>query len=203
MSDMDLKPLEQSRDLVLSKVQTITVRDSDSELQAADILKIVRTKLKEIEIERKSWTDPIEQHKKRIIAEFKRITAPLEEAEVKLSAALSLYRVKLEEARLKEQSKLQSREDKKFEKQIEQGKTPLIPEPLQIHVEVPSKSVGSVTYTEKWKADYDNVNIDEVPKFFNGVQILVVDKVAVNKLVTAGLGVPGIPIKKDIGTRVR
>jgi len=207
MEEFNLQPLEQSRDLVLSQVQSITVTDEASEAQAASWLVTVRVKLKEYEKDRKSWTDPIEQHKKRIIAEFKKLTEPLEAIESKLNMALTQYRNRVEQERIKRESQLQAREDKKFDRQVEKGNIPSIPEPLQVHIESQPKTGitddGKITYSESWKADFDHAKLEDVPKSINGVPILTIDRVAVNKLVTAGIrNIPGIPIVKVTQTRI-
>lgn len=208
MNELDFTKLEQTRDLVLSQSQQITVKDAETETQAAMMLALVRTKLKEMDTERKFYTTPLDESKNRIMAKFKELTEPLKEIEVKIGAALSFYRMKVERERIEREAKLQAREDKKFEKQIEKGKTPLVPEPLQIHIEAQPKTVtteaGKVTYTETWKADWEHIEFDKVPKVFNGVQILEINRVAVNRLINAGIrDIPGIPVVKDVQMRVR
>jgi len=205
--EIDLSKLEQSRDLVLRDAQSITVHDAESEGHCANLLAMVRTKLKEMDTERKFYTAPLEESKKRIIAKFNELTEPLKILEIKLGGALGCYRAQVEKARQEQEAKLQAREDKKFQKQIDKGIEPLVPEPLQVHLESSPKTIhteaGKVTYTETYRADWEHIVYDEIPKVFSGVQILVPDRVAVNRLINAGLRVPGIPVVKEIGMRVR
>lgn len=199
MTDINLQSLEQSRDLILKEFPFVPVTSQETQERASAMLVGVRTALKKIDTERKTWTDPIEQHKKRIIAEFKKITEPLERLEGELTMALTAYRDKLERDRLAEQAKLQKREDKKFERQVENG-TAMIPEPMKVSLEAQPKSTNGITYVVRWKARV--VDVSKIPNEYMIPHYQMLDDLA-----QASKGKlpppPGVEFYQETTTRVK
>lgn len=199
MNDLDLTTLEKSRDLVLQRVQTVIVYDPDSETQAAVILISVRAKLKDIKTEYEHYMKPLNETRQRIIDKFKEIKEPLEKAETELSSALTTYREDTEQKRKDWEAKLQAKEDKKFAKAIEKGKTPAIPEPLQIHIESQPKTINGLTYVQTWKAEV--VNLSQVP-----IQFLMANMPLLNEIASASKGQnppSGVAFYQGTSTRVK
>jgi hypothetical protein len=193
--------IEQERDTILSRCQ-ITVVDTETEMQAAQALSAIRSQLKKIDIERKTWTDPLEQQKKRLIEVFKKLTQPLTEAENYIDSQLRTYRMKLEALRMKEEARLRALQEKRNERAAEKGKPSPLPETIIPFVQGSPKTVqsesGSVTYVERWKAEI--IDITKVP-----YQFLLPDMVSLNKLAQAMKGEnppSGVVFKKEISTRV-
>jgi len=201
-----LTKLEYSKNTLLESCN-IAVLDTESEALAAQMLISIRTELKRIEAERKSWTDPLEQQKKRIIEGFKKIAQPLEEAETNLIVQLTSYRAKLMEIARKEEARLLKLQEKRNQKAAENGKPPPLPETIIPYVETPDKSIhtqnGKLTYTTRWKAKVVDINL--VPTFYNGAQILQPDTVALDKMAALNKGQnppPGIEFYQETFTRV-
>lgn len=69
---------------------------------ATDLVKIIKTRSKEIEDERKRLVDPFNQGVKAINARFKAMTGPLEEAEASVKSKMLTFQ-KAEEQRAKEE----------------------------------------------------------------------------------------------------
>lgn len=206
MSEVETKlaTIQQSLDILLEDC-SVSVSDAESEGLAANMLVAVRTKLREIETERKSWTDPLEQQKKRLIGEFKKLSEPLVRAETHLSNELTKYRNVLLAAAQKEEERLRRLQDKRNERAAEKGKPSPLPETIIPYVPTPEKTIstqnGKLTYTTRWHAEL--VDIAKVPMFLHGVQIVKVDMVAVNGLVNAGIReIPGFKITQETHTRI-
>jgi len=202
-----LTKLEYSKNTLLEACSKVTVCDVESEALAAQMLISIRTELKQIEAERKSWTDPLEQQKKRIIEGFKKIAQPLEEAEDSLIVQLTSYRAKLMEIAHKEETRLLKLQEKRNQRAADNGKPPPLPETIIPYVETPDKSIyvngKKMTYTTKWKARVVDINL--VPTFYNGAQILQPDMVVLDKMSSLNKGLnppPGVEFYQETFTRV-
>ncbi len=184
----------------------VPVSDSDSEKEAAIMLSAVRKRIKETQTERLTWTRPLDELKKRFMAKADEYIQPLIRLDNALDKALTDYRIKLEDIRKKEEARLLALSQKRTERAIKNGRPPPLPEEVIPFVSMPDKTVHSndgskVTYTKHYKAYL--VNIEQVPLYFNGVQLLEVNMTQIQKLVNAGLrDIPGIEVKEEIGTRV-
>lgn len=201
-----LMVIEESRNVVLSQCHEIAVIDETSQRQAATLLGMVQDGIKHIETERKTWTQPLLDQKKRLDDIFKRMSQPLEDAKSKLQSQLIGYQVKLEAIRQKEEARLRALAEKRRERAEAQGKPSPIPETIIPYVQGADKTVysdnGSLTYTTKLKGRV--VDLSKIPLYFNDVQLLQPDMVAINKLVSAGIkNIPGIEIYEETFTRVR
>lgn len=207
MSEIDNKliVIEKERDTVLSRCQEITVSDSVSERQAAEYLVAIRGQIKKIEVERKTWTDPLEQQKKRLIDVFKKLSQPLVEAENHIDSQMRSYRTKLEQARHKEELRLLSLQQKRDERAAAAGKPAPLPVSVTPFVGIDSpKTVQTetgkrVTYVDRWGARV--VDIRKVPHIY-----LLPDMVSLNKLAQENRGEnppDGVVFEKEISTRAR
>ncbi len=195
MSDIEtrLVALEYSRNALLEDCQSITVQDAESESLAAQMLISVRDKKREIITFVESHTKPLEKEKQFWFGVRNRLLAPIRPAEENLISQLT--------QRYKELSDVVGKEEEKLKKNYKG----VLPEAIAPYVPVPEKTIetqnGKVTYITHWKAEL--VDINKVPLFFDGVQIMKEDMVAVNKLVADGAReISGFIIKQETYTRI-
>ena len=67
----------------------IIITNQDEFLQAGDVLKLCKDKIKEVDEERKKYTAPLDEAKKRLMAKAKTIIEPIEAYIDKINKAMS------------------------------------------------------------------------------------------------------------------
>lgn len=168
---------------VLSREVVIT--NEQEYLQAGDVLKLCKKKVKELDEERKTYTAPLDESKKLIMAKFKETTEPLEKYIDKLSKVMAEYFVIEEKKRQEEQKRLEA-------EAINNAK----PEDCDVIVPVVESlktSKGSISTTSMVKSyEFEIVNELEIPR-----EYLMVDESKIKKAINAGVKeMKGILIKE-------
>ena len=156
----ELEAIEQAVSKFVETIPIINVDSPETEALAASMLVKVRTRIKELNVEQKSWTDPLEQQKRRFFDAFRQIRRPLEELEALLVPQLTQWRAQLEAAVRKEEERLRRLQEKRNDRSAAAGRPNPLPETIIPYVPVPDKTLrtesGSLTYTKKWKAEVVN-----------------------------------------------
>lgn len=121
--EMDLKEIniedkEKNVNTFLVLAEKLKIKNNEEYNGAAEKLKEIKAKNKELETERKGLTDPLEKTKKRIIALFKRPQDVLSRAEGIIKGALIDFQDEQEKIRLDEERKAQEKSRKEEEKRI-------------------------------------------------------------------------------------
>jgi len=147
----------------------IIINSQDDFLQAGDVLKLVKNKIKEVDEERKSYTDPLEQSKKKLIAKAKEIIQPLEAYIEKINKAMSAWHEQQEKLRIEAERKIEEERQEKMKEIEASGKMPT-PEDLDIMVKKPDieatkttrGNVATTSMVETW--DFEIINAEEVDR---------------------------------------
>ena len=182
--------------------------------KATDILKEIKTRIKELDTQRKDITNPIDKAKKAVMDLFKPPIELLEKAEAKIKALVLDYNNKKEKEAKEEQEKLQKKADKKAEEEkkkidakiekakasgnlekveeLEQKKEEIVP----IDVPVISAKVDTptgVSFREIWKAEVIDFKI--LPDEWK-----LPNQTALDKMASATKGtvpIPGVKFKSE------
>mgnify|MGYP007083423593 CR=1 FL=1 len=167
--DITLKPE------VLEK--EVTVTNQDEYTQCADVMKMCKQKIKEVDDERKTFTAPLDEAKKRIMAKAKEITEPLENYISKLEKAMGVWY--LEEAIAKAQA--------------EQSTSPDIIVPVVESVKTTKGQVSTTTGTTY--NDFELVDLNLVPR-----EYLMLDESKVKEAINRGgvKEISGIKIEEKV-----
>lgn len=147
----------------------IIITNQEEFLQAGDVLKLCKDKIKEVETERKEYTSPLDEAKKRLMAKAKTITEPIEAYIEKINKAMSGWHIAQEKKRQAEEAKLEAERRAKMKEVEESGKMPT-PEDLDIMVKKPEieatkttrGNVATTSMVEVW--DFEITNPDEVSR---------------------------------------
>jgi len=173
----------------------IIITNQDEFLQAGDVLKLCKDKIKEVEAERKSYTDPLEQSKKRLIAKAKLIIEPIEAYIEKINQAMSGYHQVQEKLRQEEEKKIAAEQKAYYDKCQAEAKMPndvdlMTKQPEIEKTKTTKGNIATTSMVEKWEFEI----IDELllPR-----EYLMPNEVAIRKAVTNGLReISGIKITK-------
>lgn len=147
----------------------ITITNQDEFLQAGDVLKLCKDKIKEVDEERKSYTAPLDEAKKRLMAKAKAITEPIEAYIEKLNKAMSDWHIIQDKKRQEEEAKLEAERQTKIKELSEAGKMPT-PEDLDIMAKQPEiestkttrGNIATTSMVETW--DFEIINAEEVER---------------------------------------
>lgn len=166
---------------------------------AADELKSIKAKMKDLDTRRKAITKPLDEAKSRIMDLFNRPLDLLEQAEQKLKNAMLGFQKDQEKKRReaeelarevarKEQARLQAEAEKAAKKAEKKGDVeaaqqlretvPIVPVPT---VAIEKPKVKGISTSTKWKARV--VNADLIPR-----QYLIVNEKMLNDLAQATKG---------------
>lgn len=99
--------------------QPVVVQTQEDYTHWSDVMKLCKNKIKEVDEERKSYTDPLEKSKKLLIAKAKQIIEPLEQYVDKISNAMGAYYLEEEKKRQAEQKRLEEEAIKKANEEAE------------------------------------------------------------------------------------
>jgi DNA repair exonuclease SbcCD ATPase subunit len=192
----------------------IIISDQDQYEQAAGLLKIVKSRYKEVDTQRKDITSPIDEAKKRIMALFKPPLEYLEKGESIIKSTMTKYvsdcerkaaeeRRKLEEAARKQAEEEKKKLEKKIERAELSGKEEKVEELKEqlesvVPVIVPEiapqvQTPKGVSFREKWSAIVIDVNL--LPR-----EYLIPNMEALNKVAQGTKGtiqIPGVKFEME------
>ncbi len=197
----DLKPTMEAIKLVCDEALAITVDSKETQETATKYIVIIRGEQKKVDEKEKEFTKPINEHLKKLRDIFKPAKFILEQSEIHLKSQLNFFYQKERELELKKQKQLQGQLERQRERDIAKGKTPVFPEVITPRVIIADKKVvtddgSSIIYITQQKPIV--TDISKVPTFWQGVQILIPDTQALQKLVDAGVPMPaGIIVKEE------
>jgi len=176
----------------------IVVDNQEAYIHFGDVMKLCKAKIKEVDEERKSYTDPLEKSKKLLIAKAKEIIDPIESYVTKIQSAMGAYYLVEEKRRAEEQKRLEDDAIKKAnedaEKLAKETKTEVIvPTDVIVPVvEAIKTTKGQVSTTTGIKYN-DFTIVDEmlVPR-----EYLIVNESAIRDAINRG------GIKEIAGIRI-
>lgn len=210
----ELQLRQTSRDLCEAAEEVMIMTRHDLS-QATDLVKIIKTRSKEIEDERKRLVDPFNQGVKAINARFKAMTGPLEEAESSVKTKMLSFQKEEEKRAREEQERItkaqrEAEERKRHEAKVETDiddirSMPLPAAPIEIiapaHRPTTYGQTGAVSTVKKVWA-FEVVDIRALANV--RPDLVAVDTVKVNQLIR-GIGgeLPGLRIFENEIMQVR
>lgn len=165
----------------------VVISNQDEYTHAGDVMKLCKNKIKEIEDERKLYTQPLDESKKRIMAKAKSITEPLEQYIEKISKAMGDWFLVEEKRRREEQKKLEEQAIK------EAGDNPDVIVPI---VESVKTTHGNVSTTTGIKYnDFTIIQEELIPR-----EYLMVNESAIKEAINKGgiKEIPGVKIEEKV-----
>lgn len=165
----------------------VVISNQEEYTQAGDVMKLCKNKIKEIDEERKLYTQPLDESKKRIMAKAKSITEPLEKYVEKISKAMGEWYLAEEKRRQEEQKKLEEQAIK------EAGDSPDVIVPI---VESVKTTRGQVSTTTGIKYnDFEIVDEALIPR-----EYLMVDESKIKEAINKGgvKSISGIKITEQV-----
>ncbi len=193
----NIAPIKERLSKLVSDSLALTVTGENTQKRAGTYILSLRDAIKAIEAERHTWTDPLEEQKKRHIAKYKPVLEWVQFAEAHLKQQLGDYFMRLKELEAKEQERLQKLAQKRFDKAVQDGKPTPFPVAIAPKVDMVEKSIDTgngkkITYITQRKPMISDIT--KVPYFYQEVQILQPDLVAIQELINAGVAVPGVTV---------
>ena len=94
-----IKPEVLSREIIIESQEDYS--------SCGDVLKNCKNKIKDLEIERKTYTSPLDESKKLIMAKFKETINPIKEYIDKINSVMSKWYLEEEKKRREEQKRLE------------------------------------------------------------------------------------------------
>lgn len=145
----------------------ITITNQDEFLQAGDVLKLCKDKIKEVDEERKSYTTPLDEAKKRLMAKAKAITEPIEEYIEKINKAMSDWHIEQDKIRKEEEERIEKEKYDYYKKCQEEGKMPsdidlMTKQPEVIDTKTTKGNIATTSMVETW--DFEIINPEEVER---------------------------------------
>lgn len=204
----ELKKYENLPDLVGKS--KITISSQTDYERAAEILKEVKSYLKQLEEDRKKITKPLDEAKKSVMELFRKPTEMLETVEREIKASMVNYMEEQERIARQKQIELQKlaeieaeRERKRLEKKLEKTKTEAKAEEIREEIRniipiapivTPSvQTPKNISYREKWSAVV--VDFKALPDEYKIPNQQLLDKVAQSTKGT--LNIPGVKWEKE------
>ncbi len=190
---------------IIQKIQPVcqdslllTVDSKVSQALASASIITIRDTQKLVEIEKKSWTDPLNKIIKRLREQAKPVEDMLDKAEKHLAIQLNSWYLKEKELERKEQERQNKLAQKRFDRAEEKGIN-IFPTPIAPIVQLAEKKVetdnGGITYITQKKAIVKDIT--KVPLFVNNIQLLTPDLNAIKKLLEAGVEVSGCELIEE------
>lgn len=166
----------------------IVILSQEDYTHYGDVMKLCKNKIKEVDEERKNYTNPLEKSKKLLIAKAKEIIEPIEKYVEKISGVMSVWYMAEEKRRQDEQKRLEAEAIKNAKPEETDVIVPVVESVKTVRGDVSTST--AIKYN-----DFELVNIDEVPR-----EYLMLDeskvKEAINK---SGINsISGIKIIKKI-----
>lgn len=145
----------------------ITITNQDEFLQAGDVLKLCKDKIKEVDEERKSYTAPLDEAKKRLMAKAKAITEPIEAYIDKINKAMSDWHITQDKIRKEEEERIEKEKDDYYKKCQEDGTMPkdidlMTKQPEAIETKTTRGNIATTSMVETW--DFEIINAEEVER---------------------------------------
>ncbi len=147
----------------------IVIDNETKYTDAGDIIKACKIKVKELETERKTYTDPLNDSKKLIIAKFNEILDPLKSYIDKVGVEMSKWYQIEERRRVVEQKKLEEEAIENADDENPDVVVPIVPSAKTI------QGTHSKTTMVKTRS-FEVENIDLVPR-----EYMMVDEVKIRK----------------------
>lgn len=186
LSNMDIQITTNIKPEVLAR--EITISCQDDYIKAGDVLKMCKSKVKDLDAERKTYTAPLDESKKLIMAKFKEVIDPIEAYIAKIDKAMGDWYLVEEKRRQEEQKRLEEEAIKN---------TPIdCPDVIVPVVESIKTTRGNVaTNTAIKYYEFEVVNPIDVPK-----EYWIIDEDKIKKAINAGgiKQIPGIKIIEKI-----
>lgn len=190
---------QQTRSL-LKTIESLTITDEQSLAVAVETGVIASKMLKDLELARKKFVDPLNKELKETNAFFKRFIEPLSSLKQALADQISAYHKEQVQIKLEEQRRAQAILDKQRAEAIQQGKhvpsvaIDLPPEEIQATVQ---SDTGQATARKRWT--YKVVDLQKVPRRY-----LCLDTKAINEEIRIGAReIPGLEIYQETGVSFR
>ena len=198
----NLITLEQRRDLILREIGEIQVKDDSTLLIASECLIRLRALIREAESLRKVDTEPLLRAKQARDKQYAEALRLVKQAEMNIDNAIRDFKRAESERIRKEQEKADRLAQRQFDRQIEKGQMPVIPEPVSKMVEPEIKQVKSDTGTlsfkkvRKWRYASESQRVLDTSNIPH--DYWVVDESTITKVVKAGIpSIPGIIIYEE------
>ncbi len=145
----------------------IIITNQDEFLQAGDVLKLCKDKIKEVDEERKTYTIPLDESKKRLMAKAKAIIEPIEAYIEKINKAMSDWHITQEKIRKEEEARIEKEKAEYYEKCQEDCKMPsdielMTKQPEAIETKTTRGNIATTSMVETW--DFEIINAEEVER---------------------------------------
>lgn len=187
----EIVKIEKENKPVVRKAEALTIKVSDDETAAYDILKAIKERTTVIEKRRKAITQPLNTSLKATNALFKELSGPLKEADGIIRNKILEFREKREEVARKRQERLEV----KAEEAEEAGDDERAEELAERAENVEAKVGDSVT-AKRWT--FEVIDIKEVPLMY-----LQLDSVAIRLAIRNGeRKIAGLNIYQESSVRV-
>jgi len=174
--------IEQTPTLV-KKAEELTIRDEGTSKLANDIQIALSDNIKKLEERKKYYIGPAEETVKRFKNAFAERIEPLKEAKEIIRRKLRDWLILLEERQRKEEEKKRAKEEKKknLSRDFLGDEAPAPETPKKEDRPTVQSGLGK-SYTQKfWTFEVEDA--EKIPRKIGDVEILVLDKVAVNSLI--------------------
>lgn len=199
---------------LVKKAEGLTITNQEQYTLAGDILKEIKTRIKELDDERKKITKPLDDAKKAVMNLFKPPTELLEKAEVKVKTSMLAHTEEQERKAREEEKRLREIAEKEAERQRKaleakimraesSGKTEKAEELREqieniaipdIPVVAPAiETPKGISYRDKWTAEV--VDFKALPDEYKIANQQALDKVA--QATKGALTIPGVKFKSE------
>lgn len=216
----ETKELETDAVSTLDKIKEIQIIDNESNKNATDLLKLIKSKAKAIQDYWKDTTERAYKIYKDLKAKEKEMLEPLQNAENIIKSKMSDFIIQEQRKAQEEQEKIRKQQEIEALKQIEEAEKlrkegkeieaitkeqlAYTIDTLQTKVETNVDKVEGVNYM----IDYDIEILDptKIPSYLNGIEIRKIDTGAIKKLVKMAngkLNLEGIKVIEKKIIRVR
>jgi len=170
--------LKKDIDLVLYENQNVVVSTKEEFLQAGDILKLIKNKIKFLEDKRKEYTSDLVKQKKRIDDDFKEMQEPLKELVNVINGKMVSWNVAEQKRLDEEQKKIEAEALKRLEEEGEsEVEVPVVNEGLK------SNKGNIATSTMKEVYNWKVADETRIPR-----EYLMVNEVKIGKAVRDSKG---------------
>ena len=194
------------------------IKTNEQNLMAAEKLKAVQLLQKEVSNTFDSIIDKAHKTHKEAIEKKNQFALPLKQAEMTYKKKIALFCEAQDAERKKEEDKLREQAEKKeaklrekADKAIKDGDEKKAEKLIEKAEEIPIPTVApkyekpkNVIFTMRYRVEIQNRYL--IPRVFSGMDLLIPNEKAINKLATASKGtiqIPGISItaEKTVGGR--
>lgn len=202
--------IEERRDILLNEIGTLIVA-SDEELKiASDCLTRLRGFLREAEKMRKDEVTPLNNRVSLINKMYQDVVAKAKSAELHINTQITSYYRKVEEEKRKEQERLDRLANQKFQRQIDKGQIPEVPEAVGNLVEAAPKTIstdgGKLSMKKVWKWRYAtgadaNPETTRIPNKYHLINEVMLNGIA--RSTKGTVDIPGVVFYEDYETSTR